>query len=155
MLLGFSEGAATVGAFLWQLANNPGGTAQKMGNTLAYDLSAAVLFECTNSSVSRNWGDREITDTMKTFKGLDYLPDTLSQAGVKIRLLDVWNNASIVHGSPAKGWGGFTFSYDSRAVPQNLSLLGIFIRVINTNSYHGNILRNQDVLTTMHDTFYP
>jgi len=49
-------------------------------------------------------------------------------------------------------------TYTSRSMAQNNSLWGIMIRVYNTvwgAGYHGDILRNEDALTAMHNTFYP
>jgi hypothetical protein len=153
-LFGFSEGAATVATFLWQLANDPQGTGEKMGSTPISEIKAAVLFECPNNHISRFFGDFDTSDP-PTFHGLNNIPDKLSNAKLDIRLADVWNTASIVHGGTAKGWEGLSHSYDSRDVPQRQSLLGIFTRLINTGDYHGNILKSQYALNVMHSTFYP
>jgi RHS repeat-associated protein len=152
MLLGFSEGAATVGAFLWQLANNPGGTAANMGSTSITEIRAAVLFECPNSLVARNWGDQDIKGL---FPGLTGLPDALSKARFDIHLADVWNTNSIVHGPPVRGWEGLSHSYASNPGLRGNTFFGILIGLLDTNSEHGNVLRNQYALNVMHDTFYP
>ena len=153
-LLGFSEGAATVGAFLSQLASDPAGTQARMGSTKATDIAAAVLFECpasTLSSLRGNGFDRSM---------LNKLPDRLAKAKLNIRLSDVWNKASIVHGGSLSGWGGHSYSYDSRpwyerGLTAAAGVAGQIYRTARYSAYHSNILENRYSLQVLHNTFYP
>lgn len=155
MLLGFSEGAATIVSFLWQLANDPGGTAQKMGSTPASEISAAVLFECTAGISSMTYGDHSPPGL---FPGLDGLPRALTNAELNIRLADVWNINSVVHGQPANGWEKLSYPYSSTPGLRENTLFGLITKCIimfDINAQHGHVLRSQDALDVMHDTFYP
>ena len=153
-LLGFSEGAATVGAFLSQLASDPAGTQARMGSTKATDIVAAVLFECPASTVSSlrgNGFDRSM---------LTNLPKRLAEARLKIGLSDVWNKASIVHGGALSGWKGYSYSYDSRSwIEQRMTaaagVAGQLYRTARYSAYHSNILENRYSLQVLHNTFYP
>jgi len=155
MLLGFSEGAATVTQFLWDLVS--GEAEEKMGLTATSEIKAAVLFECTNGYLSQHCGNRGPSGL---FQGLNGLPDALIDLRFRIRLADVWNTASIVHGGQAAGWEELSHPYDSRPLFEQLfckfgGSSGQVYRLSNTNRYHGNPLWNKNSLTVMHDTFYP
>jgi len=153
-LLGFSEGAATVGAFLSQLASDPAGTQARMGLTKATDIVAAVLFECPVSTVSSLRGNG-LNRGM-----LEDLPGNLARARFKIRLSDVWNKASIVHGGSLSGWEGHSYSYDSRSwIEQRMTaatgVAGTIYRTARYSAYHSNILKSSYSLKVLHNTFYP
>jgi hypothetical protein len=75
-------------------------------------------------------------------------------AGLSIRLADVWNTNSIVHGQYAMGWEGLSYPYSSNPGLRGYTLFGFLTGLIDTNNEHGDVLRNKYALSVMHDTFY-
>jgi hypothetical protein len=88
------------------------------------------------------------------YKDLNNIPRDLKNAGYKIQVGDVWNEASIIHRSKLAGWN--SYSYDSRSTWEKcLEAVPIFYRQINTGRFHENILHNKEALQVAYQTLFP
>jgi hypothetical protein len=104
-LVGFSEGAATVGAFLDKLANN---SKFLKDSPIRDELQMAVLMEAPTAPFAAGIMNGYTDNTLKN------LPERLLlKAGIKIQLGYIFNSASVVGSIVPKGWGGKTYSYTS------------------------------------------
>jgi len=148
-LLGHSEGAATVAAFLSELANDPVAAAEKMGATKISDIKAAVLLECPTNQK----GFEHIPLTLGS--SMNNLPGRLIGANLGIRVADVWDKGSLAHGGQAPGWEGYSHPYDSRSLFElRYPFFGFFYKAAKTGSRHEGILRNENANKVIKNTFY-
>jgi hypothetical protein len=122
-LVGYSEGAATVAAYLSNTSS------------INDNLTAAFMLE-------------RPTWPLPGYNPLINVPEKLKEADLtKIILADIWNNASIVHNSPISNWLGYSHPYDSRSsmeMARTAALGNIFGISIDSiaffNTYHGDIV---------------
>jgi RHS repeat-associated protein len=144
-LIGFSEGAATVGTFLANIADNREYAASYRG-----ELRSAMLLECPTGPGTFTRLDNY------NYSKLNDLPKRLKNANVKISIGDAWNSASIVHRTTPSGEGWNRYSYDSRSwalrmldhIPNIYSLaFSQIYRTANVGGYHGDIINNTVRLT--------
>jgi RHS repeat-associated protein len=132
-LIGHSEGAAAIVDVLDKIANDDNYLA---GTTVRDELEAAIMLENITGDPSwivGDWSDH----------AYDYLPDRLAKKLERhVKLLDVWNLASIVHESGIMpGWGMFNsywYWYSH----------GIFSIMAN----HNDPLTNPDVIDEIKET---
>ena len=153
-LLGFSEGAAAVGSFLSTLADYPG----ILSEDVRAQLRAAVLLECPAG------GAPDFVTSGFNRGMLANLPKRLTNAGINMKLADVWNKASIVHGGKLEGWGKQSKPYDSRPWwERGICNVAEFFgqgdlvdasRAARTSSLHTNVLKNKNALKVIKETFY-
>ena len=151
-LLGFSEGAATVGKYLSETDAIP--------SSVKGQLRAAVMLEGPFADIPQT-----VVQGFST-SCLDRLPEKLANAGIDIRLTDMWNTASIVHGGQLEGWGKNSYSYDSRpwwaqvacAVAQltnaGQAAVNAYRAAGTWVSFHKNIWGNKNVNKKIKETFY-
>jgi len=155
-LVGFSEGAATVGVLLSDLADGR----STLSPSIVGELRAAVMLECPTGLgqqlAIRGYDDRSLYD----------LPGRLEKARIDIDIADIYNSASVVHGGPLPGWEGRTFSYDSRpwylkAIDWTPSMgpfsLGFGARVAGTlgsRGYHNQILQSEYAMNVAYGTVH-
>jgi hypothetical protein len=105
-LIGFSEGAATVGTFLSNLADNP----DLVSSDISDELHAAILLECPTGSLP------SLVILNYDSNNLNNLPERLRDTGFAINLADIWNTASLAHLTGAlPGWELMSFTYNSLA----------------------------------------
>lgn len=149
-LVGFSEGAATIGTLLANVADNP----NYMTN-VRDELKLAMLLECPTGPLT----ERGIHNYDWT--RLNNLPDRLTAAGAKRQLGDAWNSASMVHRTKLDGWN--SYSYDSRPwyvrafdhIPiQQTYITSQAMRVYLTfKGVHSNIINSKRLTVAYNDLF--
>jgi len=148
-LIGFSEGAATVGTFLARLAENP----NIVSSSVRSELRSAILMDCPTGT------GQSLAMWNYDSAALNKLPQHLADARIDISLADVWNRASMVHGGQLPGWKGVSFSYDSRpwyeqAFTRAAGPVGAIYRGARTMSYHNDVPRSGYALKVMYNTIY-
>jgi|WetSurMetagenome_2_1015567.scaffolds.fasta_scaffold108267_1 hypothetical protein len=131
-LIGHSEGAATIGKYLSNLADNSNYASEGVKR----ELQSAYLLECPTG----------FSATFVSGFGtscLSNLPERLSRVGIKIELADIWNVASLVHMSGViPGWENNSYSYDSRmsqTIRRTTDSIGFFQKTLG-KKVHNDVL---------------
>jgi RHS repeat-associated protein len=139
-IIGHSEGAAATINVLDRLTRDPDYLA---GINVRNELTAAVMLDAPTGISDLfvdDWDD-------VAYNGL---PARMNQAGMgDVKLLDVWNTASIVHSTGVMpGWNQYnTYSYTSAPGLEGSSLFGFMTRLINVGLFHGNPRYNPAVIS--------
>ena len=141
-LVGFSEGAATVGAFLDKLATH---SKYLEDSSIRKELKMAILMEALACPGAAGLFSGYTDNTLKN------LPSRMVKADINIQLGYIYNDASIVATPVPEGWDGKTYSYTSYhpwALINPIWPVGVF-QFFSEN--HSDILHNQYTVSVIVD----